>query len=48
LVGDCLIAAGMISYAGPFTAVFREALEGMWREAIRKSGIKLTNKVTMR
>ena len=38
----------MISYAGPFTAVFREALEGMWREAIRKSGIKLTYKVTMR
>lgn len=36
LVGDCLVAAGMVSYAGPFTAIFREALESLWREAIRK------------
>lgn len=24
LIGDCLIAAGMVSYAGPFTAFYRE------------------------
>lgn len=30
LVGDCLIASGMVSYAGPFTAVYREQLEKLW------------------
>jgi len=24
LIGDCLIAAGMVSYAGPFTSLYRE------------------------
>jgi dynein heavy chain len=38
----------MVSYAGPFTAVFREALENLWREQLKKLGIKLTHKVTMR
>ena len=23
LVGDCLVAAGMVSYAGPFTSSYR-------------------------
>jgi dynein heavy chain, axonemal len=27
IVGDCLVAAGMVSYAGPFSASYREALE---------------------
>jgi dynein heavy chain len=48
LVGDSLVAAGMVSYAGPFTAVYREALETLWRDSIRKGGIKMTPKVTMR
>jgi dynein heavy chain, axonemal len=48
LVGDCLVAAGMVSYAGPFTAVYREKLESMWRERIQKLGISLTPKITMR
>lgn len=31
LVGDCLIAAGMVSYAGPFTSHYREQMESSWR-----------------
>ena len=30
LPGDSLIAAGMISYAGPFTSDFRDMLEKLW------------------
>jgi len=42
LIGDCLVAAGMVSYAGPFTADYREQLETMWRTNIKKFGIKVT------
>lgn len=48
LVGDSLVAAGMMSYSGPFTAVYREGLESIWRDNIRKLGIKMTPKITMR
>lgn len=48
LIGDCLVAAGMVSYAGPFTAEYREALETMWRTNIKKFGIKVTQGVTMK
>ena len=30
LVGDCLVAAGMIAYSGPFTALYRSDLEKEW------------------
>jgi dynein heavy chain len=48
LTGDCLVAAGMVCYAGPFTAVYREQLETLWRDSIKKHGIKITQGVTMR
>jgi len=48
LVGDCLIAAGMMSYAGPFTADYRDDMETMWRTNIKKFGIKVTQGVTMK
>jgi dynein heavy chain len=32
LTGDCLIAAGMVSYAGPFISQYREGLEKLWRD----------------
>ena len=48
LVGDCLVAAGMVSYAGPFTASFRAELEDEWRKSIKKIGLKSTNNITMR
>jgi dynein heavy chain len=46
--GDALVAAGMISYAGPFTAEYRDAMETMWRTNIKKFGIKVTQGVTMK
>lgn len=30
LVGNCLVAAGMVAYAGPFTSQYRGELETMW------------------
>ena len=27
LIGDCLVAAGMVAYSGPFTAKYRAELE---------------------
>jgi dynein heavy chain, axonemal len=34
LVGNSLIAAGMVAYSGPFTAKFRAELEAEWNEKI--------------
>ena len=48
LIGDCLVAAGMVSYAGPFTAHYRLELEEEWRQNIKKLGIKHTPMITMR
>ena len=48
LIGDCLIAAGMVSYAGPFTAQYRADLEEEWRENILRLGILHTEHVSMR
>ena len=30
LIGDCLVAAGMLAYSGPFTSEYRQELESMW------------------
>ena len=30
LIGDCIIAAGMLAYAGPFTSEYRQEMESMW------------------
>jgi len=48
LVGNCMIAAGMISYAGPFVASFREELEGMWRDKLTELGVKIQPGITMK
>jgi dynein heavy chain len=34
LPGDCLVAAGMVSYSGPFTAEYRAEFESYWREKL--------------
>lgn len=48
LIGDCMIAAGMVSYAGPFTAIYREQLETLWRNSVKKLGVKLSHGVSMK
>lgn len=35
LIGNCLIGAGMVAYAGAFTASYRVELEHIWREKIK-------------
>ena len=48
LIGDSLIAAGMVSYSGPFISQYRESLEKLWREKCTEFNIKATDNVTMR
>jgi len=48
LVGDCLVAAGMIAYSGPFTAKYRTELEAEWFTKISQLGIKVSEGVSMK
>ena len=48
LIGDCLVAAGMVSYAGPFTSQYRLELEEEWISHIKRLGIKYFPHVSMR
>ncbi len=48
LVGDCLVAAGMVSYAGPFTSLYRSELEDEWRINIKRLGLSFTNHISMK
>ena len=47
LVGDCLIAAGMVSYSGSFTMDFREELEKMWNTHVERLKIVHTPNIKM-
>ena len=47
VTGDSLVASGAMSYGGPFTSVYREELEALWRASIVEQGIKLTENITM-
>ena len=47
-MGNSLIAAGMICYAGPFITQFREALEELWRNKMKELYMKITEKISMK
>jgi dynein heavy chain, axonemal len=47
LVGDCLIAAGMVSYSGPFTMDYRHELEKMWNDNVDRLKIIKTPNIKM-
>ncbi|XP_014680873.1 PREDICTED: dynein heavy chain 2, axonemal-like [Priapulus caudatus] len=43
LVGDCLVAAGFMSYMGPFLSNYRDELvNNIWLEQIKKLGVPCT------
>ena len=48
LIGDCIIAAGMVAYSGAFTSEYRISMENLWREKTKELGILHTPKVTMK
>jgi dynein heavy chain len=48
LAGDCIIAAGMISYAGPFTAEVRTVCESEWCKKLVDLNIKHTPECSMK
>ena len=48
IVGDCMVAAGMVSYAGPFSAAYREGLEKFWRTNLDKLNVRISPNVNMR
>jgi len=48
LPGDCIVAAGMISYSGPFTAEYRVACEKAWSEKLLELKLEHTEGVSMK
>jgi len=48
LPGDCIIAAGMISYAGPFSSEVRGTCETTWLEKLTELKIEHTDNCTMK
>jgi dynein heavy chain, axonemal len=48
LIGNCLVGAGMVAYAGAFTAQFRQELEATWRDKIKKLKIDSYEHITMK
>ena len=47
LVGNSLVAAGMVAYGGAFTSMFRTNMEEFWVESIKKLGIKVQENCSM-
>lgn len=48
MIGNCLVGAGMVAYAGAFTAQFRADLEAQWREGIKKNKIDYMEHISMK
>jgi dynein heavy chain len=48
LIGNCLVAAGMMAYSGAFTAKFRAELEELWRKQIEENGMILLPDISMK
>ena len=48
LIGNCLVAAGTLAYAGAFTAQYRSELEAEWRKNILERNVALLPDVSMK
>ena len=42
MVGDVVVAAGCIAYAGPFTPAFRQRLQQEWRALMQTAAVPHT------
>lgn len=47
LVGNVILAAGYISYVGPFTSKFRQIMMNKWMSSSRKKGIPFNPNFTI-
>ena len=48
ITANCLIAAGMIAYAGPFTSIYRQRLEASWNASLEELELIHSPNCTMR
>jgi dynein heavy chain len=48
LPGDCIVAAGMVAYTGPFTAGFRLQFEETWRDGLKQLNMTYTEGTSMK
>lgn len=48
IAGNCAVGAGMVAYAGPFTAKYRTRMEKLWEAKLKEIGIDHQAGVTMR
>ncbi len=48
IVGNCLLAAGMISYGGAFTTKFRKKLENIWLQKLDDEKILRSEELSLR
>ncbi len=48
LIGNCLVGAGMVAYAGAFTSYFRTQMEEMWRNQIKALKIDTSEHISMK
>ena len=48
IAGNCAISAGMVAYAGPFTAEYRNRMEELWAGKLLSLKIKHSEHVNMR
>jgi dynein heavy chain len=48
LIGNCMIAAGMMAYSGAFTAQYRTELEAEWRKGSLEQGVSVLDDISMK
>jgi dynein heavy chain len=47
VMGDVLVAAGMVAYLGAFTSSFRQDQTSMWTKLVREKGIACSEEFTL-
>ena len=48
IAGNCAVSAGMIAYAGPFTAEYRSRMEKLWEDKLSEVNLDHSENVNMR